>query len=121
MNLLKKWYNTISNLFNKKNQHGFKKYCLSGKCNICQTPWPKIEKTITEKYLDSIEYYSKYTIIWENSKYYKGYLAFPKGLSGREILSIAEKLKPEYTKLIKGDLEEESKKIAKLQGFNEEE
>lgn len=131
MNLLKKWYNTISNLFNKKNQHGFKKYCLSGKCNICQTPWPNITKTFGEQYLESIDYYSKYREVYFPSNkgdglkhiggiFKGGNLVLPSGMSGKEILDIAQILKPQYNRLIKGDPEEESKKIAELQGFNEE-
>lgn len=132
MNLLIKWYKTILTLFKNKNQHGFSKYCLSGKCRVCQTPWPKTEKTILSKYLYSINYYEKYKNIFYQSNetdglsniggiFKGGYLNLPSGMTGEQILKIAEILKPEYNKLINGDLEEESKKIAKLQGFNEKE
>lgn len=132
MNLLKKWCKTISILFRNKNQHGFTKYCSSGKCKVCKTPWPKINKTITKKYLESIDYYSKYREVYfppnkgDGLEYVGGiftggYLSLPKGISGKELLDIAEMLKSQYNKLIKGDPEEESRKIAILQGFNEKE
>lgn len=112
--------------------HGYKKYCTSGKCKVCNTTRPKLDKTITEKYLESIDYYSKYIEIYFPSNkgdglghiygtFTGGYLNLPKGFSGKELLDIAEILKPQYNKLIKGDLEEESRKIAILQGFNEKE
>ena len=131
MNSLKKWLNTISLLFRNKNQHGFSKYCLSNKCKVCQTPWPNKQKTFTEEYLESINYYDNHDKVFFPSNkgdglehvggvFNGGYLIIPKGMTGKEILNIAEKLKPSYTKLVKGNIEEESKKIAKLQGFNEE-
>lgn len=132
MNLLKKWCKTISILFRNKNQHGFGKYCLSGRCKVCQTPWPKPEETFTKRYLESVNYYSKYRKVYFPSNkgdglehvggiFTGGYLTLPQGMSGKEILDIAETLKPQYNKLIKGDPEEESRKIAILQGFNEKE
>jgi len=132
MNLLTKWLNTISLLFRKKNQHAFGKYCLSNKCKVCKTPWPnKKQKTFTEEYLESIKYYDNYRkVLFPSNKedgleevggvFNGGYLILPEGMTGKEILDIAEKLKPKYTKLVRGNIEEESKRIAKLQGFNEE-
>lgn len=115
MNLLKKWLKTISNLFKNKNQHGFARYCLSGKCEICKTPWPKIPKTFTEEYLESINYYDNYVKITID----KNILYMPKGLTGEEIINIAKILKPKYDILSKGKSEEEVAKRGALEGHDQ--
>lgn len=86
-----------------KQIHGYEKYCGSGKCKICNTPWPKIKKTFTEKYLESINYYNNYIEIIKD----KHTLIMPKGINGQELIEISKILKPKYDILTKGKSEQE--------------
>jgi hypothetical protein len=101
----------LKNLF--KYKHGYAKNCTGKnlkKCPVCATPWPNIEKTPTEKYLESINYYQKYkkVIIDDNI------LEIPEGINGEELINIAKILKPEYDILTKGKAEEEVRKRGAL-------
>jgi hypothetical protein len=116
-----------------KYKHGYAKNCLgkkSKKCPVCSTPWPKLQKNPTQKYLESINYYSKYIQVWRPSNegdglnhiggvFKGGFLNLPQGITGEEMKKIAQILKPEYDILTKGTCQEESKRIAALQGYDE--
>jgi len=82
----------IKNLF--KYKHGYAKNCPSKKCPVCNTPWPKLEKTPIQKYLDSIGYYDKYSDIFRDDG---KILKMPKGMKGQEILDIAKSINISYT------------------------
>jgi hypothetical protein len=106
----------FKNLF--KYKHGYAKNCLgekSKKCPVCSTPWPIIKKTPTEKYLESINYHTKYIKVIRND----GILEMPKGVTGEEMKKIAQILKPEYDILTKGKGQDEAKRIGALQGYDE--
>lgn len=121
----------LKNLF--KYKHGYAKNCLgkkSKKCPVCSTPWPKIQKNPTQKYLESINYHIKYRRVWfcSNENYglsniegsFKGgFLNLPEGVTGEEMKKIVQILKPEYDILTKGKGEQEAKRIATLQGYDE--
>ena len=101
----------FKNLF--KYKHGYSKNCTGKKkkkCPVCSTPWLILEKTPTEKYLKSINYYSKYVTVYRED----GILYMPKGISGEELINIAKLLKPEYDILTRGKAEEEVKKRGAL-------
>lgn len=121
----------FQNLF--KYKHAYSKNCTgkkSKKCPVCRTPWPIIDKTPTEKYLDSINYHDNYRSVYFSSNendglshvggiFKGGYLELPKGITGEELISIAKKLKAEYDTLTKGKAEEEIKKRGALEGYDE--
>ena len=92
----------FKNLF--KYKHGYAKNCLyKNNCPVCRTPWPIKSQTPTEKYLQSINYYNKYMKVYKNNFI----LNMPKGMSGEELIKIANILKPEYDILTKGKSEQE--------------
>lgn len=122
----------LENIF--KYKHGYSKNCSvnkSKKCSVCKTPWPKLNKTITEKYLESINYYDRYEWVYfppnkgdglsyVGGIFEGGYLRLPKGMTGEELINIAKLLKPQYDSLTKGKGEEEVKKRGALEGYGEE-
>ena len=71
--------------------HGYANFCNSGKCNICNTPWPKLSLTPTTTYLQSIGYYEQYINLSHG--------IFPKGMTGQEVLDLRKKLDLEYKRL----------------------
>lgn len=85
----------LKNIF--KYKHGYNN-CIKKrfKCPVCKTPWPEIKKTPTKKYLESIGYYNKFTKV----KLEEHILIMPKGMSGKELIDLANRLKPEYDILI---------------------
>lgn len=121
----------LKNIFEYK--HGYAKNCIgkkSKKCPVCSTPWPKIQKNPTQKYLESINYRIKYRQVWFDSnendglthigRFFKGgFLTLPEGITGEEMKKIAQILKPEYDILTKGKGQEEAKRIGALQGYDE--
>lgn len=121
----------LDNLF--KYKHGYAKNCTgknAKKCPVCSTPWPNSEKTPTEKYLESINYYNKYRLVLFPSNkgdglshvggvYEGGYLNLPEGINKEELINIAKILKLQYDILTKGTAEEEVKKRGALEGHEE--
>lgn len=112
--------------------HGFASYCqdIKSGCHVCKTPWPIKEKTPTEIYLESINYYSKYELQFHPSnendglghvgEYFSGgYLNLPKGINGQALIDIAKILKLEYDILTKGTAEQELRKRGALEGHDE--
>ena len=99
-------YKILKIIFNL--EHGSNRACpkwLFFSCPVCKTKFPNKNKTFTEKYLESIDYYNKYTEIYFPScnsldniygNWAGGYIKLPKGMSGIEIMKISSLLKPQY-------------------------
>lgn len=87
--------------------HGYWNYCSKGNCIVCNTPWPKKEITILEKYLNSIDYNSKYSYLEDGR-------IVPTGLKGVEFMEMSLKLYSEYRKLYQADPMAECKKRGAL-------
>jgi hypothetical protein len=86
----------IKHIFEYKHAH--KDKCSGAnikKCPVCSTPWPVLNKTPIQKYLESINYYKEYQDIFDPES--QRLLSLPKGMKGEEILSIAKSLNLKYT------------------------
>jgi len=111
-------------------QHGYWSYCSTGKCSVCNTPWPEKFKSPTAKYLESTGYYNNYRAVYFPSNagdrlehvgriFHGGELQLPAGITGEELMLLRKQLNEDYKHLEdrSGGLEE-CKKRGALEGYN---
>jgi hypothetical protein len=111
-------------------QHGYWSYCSTGKCSVCNTPWPEKSKSPITEYLEGTNYHTNYRSVYfpcnagdglehVGGIFNGGEIQLPSGITGEELMLLRKQLNEEYKHLEgrSGGLEE-CKKRGALEGYN---
>jgi len=110
-------------------QHGYWSYCSTGKCSVCNTPWPEKSKSPITEYLEGTNYYNNYRSVYFPSNaddglahiygnFLGGEVQLLSGIKAEELMLLRKQLNEEYKHLEgKSGGIEECRKRGALEGY----